>query len=169
MKTLRFIPLLLSFFVLANCTTTSKTQSFNSLVIQNNTVGNITDVALSVPETGKLFSCSVIPRNGQCSIEFEETTNKNRDVLFSWKHDGHLYERDLRSSVSYFAESDYALSVVVNVEDNGIIETEILDDWPERLEDRWPNISYATHRNGNLSMHNIGNKGRLGSNLRNAR
>ncbi len=108
----------LTMLVLGACAATPE-QTLDALIIQNKTSTPVYDVALRVPETHGIVSCSSILPGFDCSVGFPERKNENHAATLSWMQNGRSYNKPLVGSKEPKSHPDYPYKAVVTILNNG--------------------------------------------------
>ena len=111
----------LTMLVLGACASKPE-QSLDALIIQNNTNTPVFDVALRVPETHGIVSCSSILPGYDCSVGFQERKNENHAATLSWTQNGKSYTKPLVGSKEPKPHPDYPYKAVVTIMDQGQLD-----------------------------------------------
>ena len=107
---------------LVGCGATSQAEVITSLVIHNKTGSVLSDVALKVPQTGNIVSCSSIPPDGECSFGFQQRESQNNPVIISWVQSEKPYSHRLSVDMIVHQNSELPLTVYLNILDYGAIQ-----------------------------------------------
>ncbi len=111
----------LGFAVLAGCASVPD-QTLDALIIQNKTAVPVLDVALRVPETHGIVSCSSILPGQDCSVGFPERKNENHQATLSWTQNGRSYTKPLIGKQEPKPHPDYPYKAVVTIMGHGQID-----------------------------------------------
>jgi len=74
-------------FILSACTSPPEPDYYyNEIVVRNKTESPVSGVAIRVPNTNAVFSCSHIAPNGECSNKFRKRKYLGNPITISWTY-----------------------------------------------------------------------------------
>lgn len=80
--------ILICLALVSACVSTNNADYYNEIQLRNNTTSTVTDVVISVRNTGGVFSCSYIPPRGVCSSTFQKRKFLGNPVTVKWTING---------------------------------------------------------------------------------
>ena len=122
--------ILICMAIVSACVSTNNADYYyNEIQLRNNTASTVTDVVISVKNTGGVFSCSYIPPSSVCSSTFQKRKFLGYPVTVKWTINGITKSTDhFFVTVPHAANRAVPLRGVLEMIDNGKIRPYLEQD-----------------------------------------
>ena len=85
----------------------------------------VRQVSVRNTNTGKIVTCSAIPRGGECSVRFPAQVNRGDPATLTWEQSGVTHSMPLRDRRPLDEQNFELATVVITIGDNGTLETQL--------------------------------------------